>query len=61
MEILEKISKLLKEQGKKQIFYKAMPGIILNMIPTIYTFVFVLIAIQSISVCIPIMEKRLNA
>ena len=34
----------------KQIVYKAMPGIILNLIPTIYTFIFALIAIPNISV-----------
>ncbi len=34
----------------KQVIYKAMPGIILNLIPTIYIFIFALIAIPSISV-----------
>lgn len=33
----------------KQIFYKAMPGIILNLIPTTYIFIFSLVAIPSIS------------
>lgn len=34
----------------KQIFYKSMPGIILNLIPTIYMSIFALVAIPSISV-----------
>ena len=35
---------------EKQIFYKAMPGIILNLIPTIYIFIFGLIVIPTISI-----------